>query len=528
MPFSSSAVARPAQRRAVLALVIGTILASPAFAQTTGTTAAGEGAPDAIASAAAASGAATTLDALTVTGARVSGRTVENSPSPIDVISATEIATTNKVDVLDVLNATVPSWNTPIRGGTSGHGSMVRAGQLRGLSPNHTLVLVNGKRWHPTALLTAGGLTGQAPVDLGLIPNGVIERIEVLRDGASAIYGSDAIAGVVNIITDKSAEGGEASFRAGQYFKGDGMTKVGVASAGFGWGERGHVRLTGQFSDADPTVTTTPVPPEYLFYFPRGANGNAVLPVTATGAPHATNGYLLPRGATPDPREATRDSNVQKISGNRETELRTLSLDAGHELGESADFYAFLNYSQRSSQAPQNYRPAYRDETVRAIFPDGYAPKDELDEKDFGTIVGIRGLTASGWSWDLSSVYGEDRMRWYMHNDLNPTCGMASQTSFYIGQLRHTAWTNNFDLQRSFDVGSWPNHCSSPQGSSIVIRPTSAATATCSPIPTVASRSSTDPTRGGRCLPAPATASRSPAITRATTSTLRATAMRAT
>ena len=328
-------------------------------------------------------------------GRAVSGRTVEHSPAPIDVLGAAELASTGKADVLDILNTALPSWNTPLRGGTSGHGSMVRAAQLRGLSPNHTLVLVNGKRWHNTALMTAGGLTGQAPVDLALIPSGLISRVEVMRDGASAIYGSDAIAGVINIITDKSGEGGELAIRQGQYFNSQGPTTMANGSLGFSWSDAGHARISAQYTDSGATVTNTPVPTDYLYYFPIGANGRPVLPVTATGAANATNGYLLPAGATADPREATRDNNIQQISGNRAYAQTSVSLDAGHEFNERIGIYSFINVSDRSAHAPQNYRPAYRDETVRAIFPDGYAPEDELDEFDYGGTLGVKGTIAS-------------------------------------------------------------------------------------------------------------------------------------
>jgi len=405
------------------------------------------------ASSASADEATNALQTVTVTGARVAGRTVLNSPAPIDVVSSAELEATNKADLLDVVNTTVPSWNTPMRGGTSGHGSMVRAAQLRGLSPNHTLVLINGKRWHNTALLTAGGLTGQAPVDMALIPSGIIDRVEVLRDGASAIYGSDAIAGVINIITNKSASGSELSYRQGEYFKGEGLTKVIRGTTGFSWGDRGHVRLSGQFNDAERTVTNSDVPEEYLYYFPLDANGQPVLPVTATGAPHATNGYLLPPGATRDPREATRDNRIQQINGNRENTLKSGTFDIGRELTDTIDFYSFGNYSQRGAWAPQNYRPAYRDETVRAIFPDGYAPKDELDETDWGGILGLKGAIGAVWDWDLSTSYGQDLIKWYIHNDLNPTYGVDSKTSFFIGKLRYTGWTSNFDLRRAIEAG---------------------------------------------------------------------------
>lgn len=392
------------------------------------------------------------FDTVTVTGSRAIGRTVENSPVAIDVITARELDAANRPDLIDILSATVPSWNTPLRGGSSDLGSMVRAAQLRGLSPNHTLVLINGRRWHPTALLGAGGLTGQAPVDIALIPSGVIERVEVLRDGASAIYGSDAIAGVINIITNKSSESGEVSYRWGEYFKGEGVTRVWKGGAGFGWGDDGYVRLSGQFNDAAATVTNSPVPPEYLYYFPLDANGSPVLPLNAAGRASA-QGWLLPPGAAPDPREATRDNNAQRISGNRPTELKSITLDAGRPLTGAAELYSFLNYSQREVFAVQNFRPAYRDENVRALFPNGFSPRERLDEEDYGIIVGLRGTWGSGWDWDLSTTYGRDLINLYISDTVNPTYGTDSKTSFFLGRLRYTSRIGNFDLRRSFDVG---------------------------------------------------------------------------
>ncbi|HAV72266.1 MAG TPA: TonB-dependent receptor, partial [Stenotrophomonas sp.] len=128
-----------------------------------------------------------TLDTVTVTGTRAQGRTVRESAAPIDVLSAEDIRAANATSLLDALNTTVPSFNLPLE--TGDLNSMVRAGQLRGLNSSHVLVLVDGKRRHATALLGAGGFGGAAPADLALIPTGAIARIEVLRDGASAIYG---------------------------------------------------------------------------------------------------------------------------------------------------------------------------------------------------------------------------------------------------------------------------------------------------------------------------------------------------
>ncbi|MBO9715808.1 MAG: TonB-dependent receptor [Pseudoxanthomonas sp.] len=423
--LTSSSVARRAPRRLMLCLVIAAALAD----------AHAEDAPT-----------PTEIDAVIVTGTRGVARTVQSSPAPIDVLSAEDIERANRTNLLDVLNTTLPSFNLPLE--TGDLNSMVRSGQLRGLNTSHTLVLVNGKRWHSTALLGAGGFGAAAPVDLGLIPNTVIKRIEVLRDGASAIYGSDAIAGVINIITDTDPEGGSVSYRDGRYFEGDGRNRLLQASTGVLVAGGGHLRLSAQLNDQDATNRTGPSRESFLYYFPLDANGNEILP-----AGNLASSPRLPAGATPNPKEATRDDYAWKNRGIRAYEQKSAGIDFGLPLSEYTDLYVLALYSQRDAHAPQNFRHPARDEVVRAIFPDGYAPVEQLDEDDFGTTAGIRGQTASGWSWDLSGNYGFDRIDIDLDNSLNPTYGLDSQTSFYIGRLQYSALTTNFDLRRGFDVG---------------------------------------------------------------------------
>ena len=386
---------------------------------------------------------------MTVTGARAAGRTIGNSPAPIDVISAQELESTTRTDLFEALNATLPAWNTPVRANASDLGSMVRVGQLRGLSPNHTLVLVNGKRWHTTALFGAGGLTGQAPVDLATFPTGAIQRIEVLRDGASALYGSDAIAGVVNIITSRQAEGGEVAYRYGVNDGGEGGLHTLTARAGFGLGREGYINFALQYDDQDPTITSSPVPLDYPLFFLRDADGNPVVPGGSVWRPQ------IPVGASLDPREYEVDRGKWRwpINGRRKSRLRGFTASAGTPLGESLELFAFLNHAGRQAWAPQFYRPVWRDEVVRAIHPDGFQPKEEIREQSVGATLGLRGTLAADWEWEASVTNGHDAIRAYIHDSINPTFGLDSQTSFYLGKVRYEATTWNLDLRRGFEVG---------------------------------------------------------------------------
>ncbi len=392
---------------------------------------------------------ATALDRYVVTGTRVAGRTIESSAAPIDLFSGSDVTAANQSNLLDTLNTLVPSFNLPTVS-TPDIGSMIRAGTLRGLGPDKTLVLINGKRRHSTGFLGAGGYSGQAPADLSLIPTGSIDRIEVLRDGASAIYGSDAIAGVINIITKSGDRGGEYSFRYGQYFGGDGLTRVGKASSGFKLGSDGFLNVAVQVDDKKATITNSPVPSTYLFYFPIGANGQLVAP-TGLGS---TNG--LPAGATPNPKEATRDNNAWKNTGSAAYNLKTIALNFDKPLFPNVEGYGFGSYGFRTSSAGQNFRPPARNEVIRAIYPDGFTPYEALRENDFELTAGLKGKEALGWNWDLSATYGQDSVGVYTLNSDNPTYGLLTPVNFYDGTDYFAATTVNLDLRRTFNFGTLP------------------------------------------------------------------------
>lgn len=389
-------------------------------------------------------------DAIVVTGARATGRTVAEAVAPIDVVSGAAIEQANKANLLEQLQANLPSFFVQ-NSGTPNIGSMVRAGELRGQNAGHTLVLVNGKRRHSTAFLGAGGQSATAPVDLATISSSSIQRIEVLRDGASAIYGSDAIAGVINIITDGSETGGSASVRYGQHFEGDGETYVAQLSQGFAIGDGGHLRLSGQYDKQKIVIRNGPVNPDLLFYFPIDpATGEEVLP-----AGNLESNPQLPAGAIPNPKEATRDNNAWINSGKTPFRLISAVADFSHPIGD-AELYALGTFAKRDAYAPQNFRTPNRNANVRAIYPDGYTPVEEIDETDFSILAGFRGDNLLGFEWDASTMYGQNSIDIYVTNSLNATYGLDSPTEFYIGNHTYSAWTSNFDVRRSFEIGGVP------------------------------------------------------------------------
>jgi iron complex outermembrane receptor protein len=385
---------------------------------------------------------------IVVTGARSAGRTLENSPTPIDVLPAETLRQANQASLLQTLNDTLPSFNVPNMPGY-GINTFIRAGQLRGLSSGHTLVLINGKRRHVTARLGVNDV-GVAAVDLGLIPLSTIDRVEVLRDGASALYGSDAIAGVINIITRKSAEGGEVSARAGQYYQGGGWVQQYDAGAGLRLGDGGHLYLSGQYVDQKQLFADGDVPNSILFYFPRDASGKPVLP-----AGNASTAPTLPAGATPDPREATVDRRriFGAAGGVPRAQLASFTADLGLPLGDGLELYGFGDYSWRKGRSPQHYRFPSRDQNVRAIYPDGFTPYSGVVENDFSALLGLRGEIGDGWNWDLSSGYGQDDIDTYVYDSVSPSYGLQSQTDFFLGNYRYTAWTSNLDIRKSTEGG---------------------------------------------------------------------------
>ena len=365
-----------------------------------------------------------TLDAVIVTGSRGSEvRTVTSSPSPIDVISAKQLEQTGSTSLREALTKELPSFSQRPSG--TSNDSIARPYSLRGLNASNILVLVNGKRRHNSAVINLDSTAayGTNPVDLDMIPLSAIDHIEVLRDGASAQYGSDAIAGVINIILKQNDSGGSATTSFGEYTKGDGGTLRQNYNQGF------------------------TLPNDGFFNLSLDAKNQK----TAVRAREATGSFYSPLpGGAPDPREAN-DKAVQK-NGLPQIKAIDVGYNAELPLDNDLTLYSFSTVSHREASGGQNYRRPNSTNIITAIYPNGTAPFYTLDEDDYQLAAGAKGKFAD-WNWDLSSTFGRDKAQSGAWNTLNASLGPTSPTHFDTYNSTFDQWTNNFDLTRAFEVG---------------------------------------------------------------------------
>jgi iron complex outermembrane receptor protein len=370
------------------------------------------------------------LAEVVVTGTRGQPRTVLSSPTAIDVIGGEDVKQlAGGLQLRDVLTRLVPSFQSTTVGSSS-FNSLTRPAGLRGLSGVHVLVLVNGKRRHNSSIIdfnSGATSAGGNPVDIDLIPASAIERIEVLRDGASAQYGSDAVAGVINIILRKDREGGRLTIDAGERYGRDGSgndgdTLQGSASAGFSVGEQGALTLSLEGKKSEPTVRNSDVPG--TFYFP------------------------LP-GNVPDPREATVNRRTY-LGGLPEIEELTLAQNLVLPVGE-LEVYSDGTFAQRKARVGQAGRKPNTNQNVVQIYPDGFTPFYTLDETDFQLTAGVR-RAVGDWGLDFSSTFGRNQVDNGADNTLNASLGASSPTSFKTFSSSFDQWTSNADVTRRIEL----------------------------------------------------------------------------
>lgn len=380
---------------------------------------------------------------IVVTGNRFGGRIRTESPTPIDSISASDLVQGGRTEVQNMLKATVPSFNTP-RPSASGVGDFTTPPTLRGLSPGELLVLVNGKRRHPSSDLNNSNGIGRGDIsyDFNAIPSAALGRVEVLRDGASAQYGSDAIAGVINLVLD-ATPGVRALATYGTTTEGDGEVIEVSASAGISLGPDAVLRVTAAYQDHNATNRAEPDTRQQYF----GSNGTR----TISGNFGSGTG-LTPANGTLDPREANFDRNVLQ-QGEQPYQNRQVFYNLEAAAGENVTVYSFGGYNRLTGTTFNFFRRAGQDETVRSLYPDGYLPLQEVELTNYSTAFGLRGDNIASFGWDLSTVYGVSTVDGTYTNTNNVSLGNASPRDFYRGGSRFYQWTNNLDLSRELDLG---------------------------------------------------------------------------
>ncbi|NHO18239.1 TonB-dependent receptor [Acetobacter oeni] len=369
--------------------------------------------------------------------------------SPVTVVSSAVLQRSGMVNLADALTRTYASINVETMGGDAA--ALVSQIHMRGLSSNEVLVLVDGKRRHTTANITAdsGPNFGATGVDLNMIPANMIDHIEVLEDGAAAMYGSDAIAGVVNIITKKTNHGVNMSAQTGaNAYNGDGWQYQFNADGGMKLGDDGYLHLFGQMYHTDHFVAKG--------VHDHRLSGNQ--PSYADAASYTSSTASIP-------------STSNKIQSTPEETRENFGLEWGKPVNEDAEFYGSITYGHRHAESYENYRvPNVGDGVAESYYPYGFSPLETIEENDYAATVGAKGDHLLGFQWDVSSTYGSDYDKIGNKNTINTgmlqsTCSTSPSSSYYSSagcgwsptQARAESyamsqWTNNLDFRRHFNI----------------------------------------------------------------------------
>ncbi|MCK7459723.1 TonB-dependent receptor plug domain-containing protein [Idiomarina aminovorans] len=369
------------------------------------------------------------MERIVTLGSRVNGRTATESASPIDIISSEQLVKTGATELGKALQMSAPSFNfssTTISDGSD----IIRPATLRGLNPDQVLVLVNGKRRHQQALVNVQETIGKgsAGYDINAIPITAVARVEILRDGAAAQYGSDAIAGVINI-TLKSSDGGSVSAEIGQTYEGDGE----VNTLGLNYGvtsKNGYFNGTLEYRDRGKTNRASPAEASLI-------------------------GDWLSSDGEPV---------VRLHIGDADSENLYAWFNSGYNLGSTTELYAFGGVSSRDGESSGFFRGRGHPRTIEAIYPDGFLPTLETEADDQSLAVGIRGDLPNAWLWDASVVYGKNEFGFNSSNSANVSWyyeprqegGIFGETptSAFAGELVFEQTTFNLDFNGTVDVAN--------------------------------------------------------------------------
>ena len=385
------------------------------------------------------------IEEVVVTGVRGKPTTVQDSPVPIDVFSEDAIDGVAFTDMNDIMRTLVPSYGVrrqPISDGAT----FIRPATMRGLPTDKTLVLVNSKRRHRAALVSIGGSGTQGP-DLATIPGVAVKSIEVLRDGASALYGSDAIAGVMNFILKDNSEGGSISFDSGKFSENDGESYSLSANVGMPLMSDGFLSLSFEVSESEPTYRGEQYCGSWFCLDPEGAEYATFI---AEGNParvaYATDPAFI---------EATKSASIDgggpnavvQPWGSPESEAKRFFFNAGIPLEGGMEAYAFGNYSDSVSDSSFFYRSPYNG-TIEELrepdgsiyfplekYPGGFTPRFFGNVSDIGLVMGMRSVEFDRFGYDISARYGESKIEYTLANTINPSMGPQSPQVFRPGDL---------------------------------------------------------------------------------------------
>ena len=413
------------------------------------------------------------IEEVVATGTRGQPRSVSESMVPVDVISADEFINQGGTDLSDLIRNVVPSYSVntqPI----SDAATVVRPAQLRGMAPDQTLVLINGKRRHRAAVISwlgNGVADGAQGPDISVIPSNALKQVEVLRDGASAQYGSDAIAGVMNFILKDAREGGSLEVRYGEFYEGDGTAMQIAANIGLPVGDEGFVNLSLEYGESDPTDRSLQRDDAAALI----AAGNTFVanPAQIWGSPIIDDELKLMVNF------ATEAGNGKEIYGhgnyaekrveggfffrNPNTRGAVFSGDGGATLL-IGDMLQAAGGAVGAANCPTvtitNDVPdpvalaaVFADPdcfSFQEMFPGGFTPRFGGEVQDFSIVGGIRGETSAGLLWDASIGYGTNEVDFFINNTVNASLGPATPTSFDPGLYRQEEFNLNFDVSYAF------------------------------------------------------------------------------
>jgi iron complex outermembrane recepter protein len=389
----------------------------------------------------------TALGEVNVVGTRSNKpRTDVSRPAPVDVLNAKDLQLTGQVDLAQMVQFTSPSFNSA-KYGINGVANYADPATLRGLSPDQVLVLVNGKRRHQFSALNLNVTVGKGTVvtDMNTIPSLATERIEILRDGAAAQYGSDAIAGIVNIGLKKGINQGSFKSQYGVTGEGDGGSFMAALNYGFGLGKKGsylNATLHYQFSGATDRSDVY-----------RGRI------YTKASAPWATEDSIRKANGIWSSTNGTgiSDFKVSQYGSNQTTAYQGF-VNMGYPIDDEWSFYGFGGGSKKEIKAGAFFRTGdatfipYDANSNVAIHPNGYAPSLPGSTLDYSGVVGLQRKTKEGWNMDFSTGYGYNNLDLWANNTSNPSMGAASPKDFYVGRSSFGQRTTEMNFSKGFET----------------------------------------------------------------------------